>query len=177
MTGSIRKPLRERFWAKVDVRGPDECWEWQGHRTKKGAGQIGLGTRKDGLSYTHVLSWKIHNGEIPKGLLVCHECDNPPCVNPKHLFLGTPAQNSADMKNKGRATFGERQPNSKLKTMQVIQIKELVNGGAALQEIADEFGVSRSLVGMISKGKRWGHLPKIAVGGIPKNSHLIDWIA
>lgn len=93
----MRQTLEERFWRFVapmmDDRG---CWEW--------TGQIGdTGYPKMGPHYAHRLSWVMNNGMIPKGLFVCHHCDNPPCVNPKHLFLGTHRDNMQDMVAKGRS--------------------------------------------------------------------------
>jgi HNH endonuclease len=90
------RPVDERFWAKVK-RGPG-CWEWQGYRDRKGYGRIGGG--KDS-QLVHRLSWSLHHGD-PGELCVLHHCDNPPCVNPDHLFLGTIQDNNADMIAKGR---------------------------------------------------------------------------
>lgn len=94
------EPLESRFWAKVQrTRG---CWRWLGAKHPTGYGVIGAGRRGDGLVLAHRLSWMIHRGEIPEGMCVCHHCDNPPCTNPKHLFLGTKADNAQDMVSKGR---------------------------------------------------------------------------
>lgn len=91
------KPLAERFWQKV--KKSDSCWEWQGANVPKGYGIIG----KDGRNqYAHRVSWELHTGVIPKGLLVCHHCDNPKCVRPDHLFVGTHQDNLRDMSRKGR---------------------------------------------------------------------------
>jgi hypothetical protein len=94
MSGPTLKPLSERFWVKVDKRGPDECWQWIGIRNEDGYGRPYL--------RAHRVSWQIANGRDPGSLFVCHSCDNPSCVNPNHLWLGTNTVNLRDMVAKGR---------------------------------------------------------------------------
>lgn len=92
------RPLTERFWEKVDVGGPDECWDWQGARAHYGHGIINVTGRS---LLAHRVAWSITHGD-PAEANVCHRCDNPPCCNPAHLFLGSQADNIADMHRKGR---------------------------------------------------------------------------
>ena len=94
-------PVEDRFWSKVRKADGDGCWEWMGARVKTGYGQIGR-SRTRQLIATHRLSWELYRGAIPSGLCVCHRCDNPRCVRPDHLFLGTQADNIHDMVAKGR---------------------------------------------------------------------------
>lgn len=100
-----RVPASERFWRFVRFNG--ECWEWTGSRSRRGYGRL----KVDGRPVeTHRYSYELHCGAIPDGLLVLHKCDNPPCVNPLHLFLGTQLDNVRDMFRKGRNPPRKRQP-------------------------------------------------------------------
>ena len=100
MTKRVLTPLVDRFWARVEKTAT--CWNWTGARLPKGYGMIGARSWRDGWQCAHRVSWELHFGAIPDGLHCLHRCDNPPCVNPAHLWLGTNADNAADRDSKGR---------------------------------------------------------------------------
>lgn len=94
-----KKSIENRFWNLVSIKTKDDCWEWEASFDGKGYGQFNI----DGRTYrSHRVAWELLNGKIPNGLELCHHCDNPKCVNPNHLFLGTHKDNMHDMKLKGR---------------------------------------------------------------------------
>ncbi len=145
--------LAERFWSKVDKRGPDECFEWTAAHDSHGYGQI------DKVG-THRVAWELAHGPIPDGLYVCHHCDNPGCVNPAHLFLGTQKDNIHDALGKGRlkspfGKSGEKNLNAKLTNDHVYLIHHCLGLGCKQQEIADVFGVHFSTISAIKTGKNW----------------------
>lgn len=150
-----RKPLVERFWEKV--RKTDGCWLWTGSVVPKGYGQISLNNIP---IPAHRLSYRIHFGEIPAGLCVCHRCDNPPCVNPAHLWLGTRIENNLDCERKGRRRFavGEACPQCKLKERHVREIRKKFSEGASKNELASQYGVVSMTIHAIIKGDIWRHV-------------------
>lgn len=125
------------------------CWEWRGTRHPRGYGQYN-GHRAHRVAY---LKW---NGPLLAGQLVRHTCDNRGCVNPCHLIPGTPAQNSRDMKDRGRQARGERHSQAKLQGTDVRQIRALLSQEIPAREIASRFGVDPSTVSNIKTGKSWG---------------------
>jgi hypothetical protein len=147
----MKDNLEERLIKK------DCCWEWKGGKDKDGYGQMQISTGNK-LTKAHRVSWMVYKGDIPKGIKVCHKCDNPPCCNPDHLFLGTTKDNSADMTLKGRSTRGSKNATSKLKDDDIPKIRQLISLGVTLTRIAKDFGVSVSTICEISKGKRWRHI-------------------
>lgn len=154
-----RKTMEERFWSKVDRAGDGECWCWNGTKIS-GYGIVVLWIdKKRKHKRAHRLSYELNIGPIPEGMEVCHRCDNPPCVNPAHLFLGTHGDNVRDMHRKGRWNpgnrNGERNGRAKLTAANVKSIRRLREKGWTQQRIADKFGVSQPLVGLILRGKVW----------------------
>ena len=159
------KPLAQRFWSKV-VAVESGCWEWSGARNPMHHyGHIGLGTRQDAEVHAHRAAWLLTHFIIPDGLHVLHRCDNPPCVNPAHLFLGTPAENSADMVAKGRQNNalkgrrGSQHARSKFTEEDVRSIKRSLSAGATHRELALAYGVDRTTITCISRGTTWSHVP------------------
>jgi hypothetical protein len=137
----------ERFWSKVDVRGPDECWNWTGGHNERGSGIFKDPDSNKMAVATRVL-WRKTKGPIPDGIQVLHRCDNPPCVNPAHLFLGTRSDNMQDMFAKGRDDVGRRRgaPLTKLTPEKMAEVRLLAAAGAPIRAIAREYGVWPSTI-------------------------------
>ena len=153
------KSLEERFWSKVDIRGSDDCWEWLAGKTSAGYGEITRGRVCEGTIYAHRYSWELRYGSIPGGLHVCHHCDNPGCVNPAHLFLGTDADNMKDCVEKGRSNRGQRNGQAKLTNDQVLSIrKEYAKGYIAQEKLARKYNVKRQAISKIVRREAWTHI-------------------
>lgn len=151
-------PVELRFWKFVS-KDPDGCWNWTGAISDRGYGNVSV-CGKTKLA-TRV-AWEMHFGAIPEGLYICHTCDNPACVNPSHLFLGTPLENMADMKLKNRSNRckGERQGSAKLTNDIVLSIRRFRknNPDVSSASIARIFEVSKHSVYSVLSFKSWNHL-------------------
>ncbi len=149
-----QKLKRLRFYFEKKVIKKDGCWDFKGAKIRGGYGTISVaGTNRA----AHRISWWLHNGEIPRGLLVLHKCDNPICTNPEHLFLGTQRDNIKDceIKNRRAPQYGENNPLSILNKEQVIEIRRLLENGAKNKEISERFKIATSTVSCIKHRRNW----------------------
>ncbi len=154
----VAEPLSVRFWRAVEKKRPNDCWEWMGSRHYKGYGEIALSHK--GKTKSHRVAWALTNGEIPEGMVVCHSCDNPPCCNPDHLFLGTHKTNKHDSQEKGRHAFGERSGMAKLTESEVKKIRAIDKTGTRTRlSLASQFGISGRMVTSICRYDNWKHVP------------------
>lgn len=148
-----------RFWSKVSAV-ESGCWEWQASTFKTGYGAFSVGRR---MKYAHRLSYRMFFGE-PGELFVCHHCDNRKCVNPAHLFLGTPKDNTDDMRRKGREEnppvhVGESHPRAIITAEDVREIRRLSAEGLSAPKIAARFGLkSSTTIYNIRCGLQWGSI-------------------
>lgn len=155
--------VEERFWEKVDSGDPDECWVWTGYRNPDGYGHVTI-DGKVRRAHRVAYSWE---EEDPGEMNVLHECDNPPCVNPDHLYLGSQGDNLKDAYERGRREprdmSGEKGPGAKLSERDVREIKRRLENGDVHQDIADDYGVGRTTITMISNGDTWGDVEALTI--------------
>lgn len=164
---TLNKWRIKRFWEFVDVRGHDECWEWRGGKNKAGYGKVTIDGKKVGA---HRLSFMIAHGEhsIPKTHHVCHSCDNPGCVNPMHLWLGTDYDNVQDMVEKRRCRYGGDNHNAKLSPEKVKDIRNLFLTGEYTKKCLSRlYEVSQDTISDCISGKTWMHVE----GAVPDSVH------
>lgn len=166
--GRPKETLETRFWRHV-IKLENGCWEWSGSRSSFGYGILHIGKKP---RKAHRIAWKLLRSEIPSGIVVCHKCDNPPCVNPEHLFLGTTADNTRDAIEKGRfARPGQRQASAlkyakrgedhcraKLTREIVKAIRQGVAEGFAQMSFANRYRVDPTTIRDIVQHKTWRHV-------------------
>ena len=142
----------------------NNCWQWMGERNDRGYGVIGNGTRKQGISKAHRVAYELfYFTKLEKDNCICHICDNPACVNPQHLFIGTQADNIADMIAKGRNILppirrGKQSNFAKLNDKKIRQIRNLAKDGFSSRKLARKFTVSKTTILQIVKRKSWRHV-------------------
>lgn len=152
--------LAERVARHVQRRAPDECWEWTGNRDKFGYGRVA--GKREGIFYAHRAAWVVANGPIPDGLYVLHRCDNPPCCNTAHLWLGTYKENAEDRQRKGRGKMppgwpnlprvtGDRHHSCKITDEQAL---EIYRSQGRVADLAKQYGVAQCTISAIKQGKR-----------------------
>lgn len=135
--------------------GRNKCWIWNSSKSKSGYGKIKF-NGKDWRA--HRLSYWIHKGKFSLNLRVCHSCDNPSCINPDHLFVGTDQENKDDQIRKNRHPKGEKIGQSKLKNGDILIIREMSKNGISQQAIADKYGVVQTTISGIVRRKTWKHI-------------------
>lgn len=146
------------FWSKVQKsENTNDCWLWQGAVLQgKGYGRAFLGSGREHIG-AHRVSYILAHGEIPDGLYVCHHCDTPRCVNPRHLYAGTAKQNSADVfrRNRRKIMRGSEHPNARLTPEQVLRIRKLVASGMKQRIVGEMFGLHQAGVSKIVRRIQW----------------------
>lgn len=140
-------------WDRVDSSGGlFACWPYTGARTHNGYGRHPL---RNTTVRAHRLAWELTNGPIPAGFVVCHRCDNPPCCNPVHLFVGTLGENLADARQKGHLIVGGAHPRARLTEEQVRSIR---TSSAPFTHLARRYGVSNTQIARVVRGQSWAHV-------------------
>jgi hypothetical protein len=159
----IEQKVIDRFFRNVNKYSDPAfselfCWDWKGYKNKKGYGKFGIGRE---VHYAHRVSWEIANGTPLSAINVCHKCDNPSCVNPSHLFIGTQSDNLNDASVKGRTSRGESRPAARLTEESVREIIQLHRNGEILQrQLAGQFGVSIATINNIVNKNSWKHIKR-----------------
>jgi len=153
--------LQERLEKNIITVQDTGCWEWQAYKNEAGYAIMSLNNK---TTRVHRIAYELYNeSKIPNGLIVCHSCDNPCCINPEHLWLGTHADNVNDKVNKGRAmggsNKGEINPQRILNEYEVLEIREKYSTGNYTQEeLGTEYSVSRSAIKMVVNRNNWKHI-------------------
>ena len=151
-----RRPLEERFWEKVEKT--NGCWLWTARKNPGGYGWFRVDETR-GSVLAHRMAYELTHGPLPDGMFACHHCDNPACVRPDHLFLGTDQDNKADMTHKGRQVKGSRMKQAKLTEDQVAEIRALYAAGGITQvELGKRYGVRDSTINRTVNRVDWRHI-------------------
>lgn len=153
-----KKERIAKFWSRVQIKGLLDCWEWTGAKEPRDYGHT-QGTRGENTR-AHRLSWELTYGVIADDMYVCHKCDNPPCCNPVHLYLGTPKENAQDRdrRKRRRPPKGIDNGRAKLKESDIKEIRSLIAQGITQTVIAKKYGICRGGVSKIKLGKSWSHI-------------------
>ncbi len=149
---ALKLSSEEIFWANLEKLNDNECWVYTKCISTAGYGRIQINRK---FISAHRFSYQLHFGDIPEGMFVCHHCDNPPCCNPYHLFLGTSSDNSNDMAAKFRNDKGEEHWNNKLNEAQVLEIKSLIKNGDPVSVIAKMYGIHVNTIYDIRNNRIW----------------------
>lgn len=163
--------LAEKLAAYSDRSGGTEsCWPWLAATQRHGYGKVSDPERKRDVA-AHRASWELVNGPIPDGMEICHSCDNPPCINPAHLFLCSHSENMADMRSKGRSGRtslpGSQNPIAKLNECEVADILSALAAGERGSSIARRYRVSHTSICDIASGRSWKHVSRLDLKGLP----------
>ncbi len=158
MSDALLEQRAERFWKFVSIKGPDDCWTWNGGKMRDGYGAFPIRHLK--IYAAHRAAYTISKGPIASGKFICHSCDNPSCVNPSHLFEGTPKENSMDSVKKGRwaKAVGEQTTLAKFTRSKIIEMRRLAASGVNTRQLAKEFDTCPSNVWSIVARKTWAHV-------------------
>lgn len=150
-----KEQIREKFYSHINPQNEDDCWNWQGCMGLSGYGAFCYQRRNIGA---HRASYEIHYGPIPSGLVVMHTCDNTFCVNPKHLRLGTQADNARDCQRKCRNARGEKSGTTRLTNEDIFMIRRLRHSKLTQRQIAEIYNIRPLTISKIQTGKAWKHL-------------------
>jgi len=153
---SQRPNIQYDLWNSLKFNLISGCWEYSGNRDRDGYGRFSWAT---GYLRAHRAAWIFTFGDIPDGMEVCHTCDNPPCCNPAHLWLGTTAENQTDCKDKGRTRSGSRNGRALLLEEDIPVIRRRIASGQSLSSIGRDYCVGPSVIWRIKSGSTWGHVP------------------
>jgi len=156
---AAKKSITERFFEKIERIPEAGCWIWMGALLSGGYGAFKM-VNPTRQARAHVCSWELHNGAVPNGVCVLHQCDVPACVNPAHLFLGTNQDNSDDKFSKNRQRFhkGREHHSAKLSEENVRDLRRLWTEGLTITQLGERFHITPQHAWNIANKKRWAHL-------------------